>query len=124
MKLPHRVYVAGPYSSNKVIGWLANMCYGLRKSVEVLLAGFAPFSPWLDYLFSLVLRPGECITIEMYYAYSMAWLDVSEALFVLDGWENSKGTLAEIARAEELGIPIVHTLDELKTLFAERENEA
>ena len=97
-----RVYVAGPYSADNVIDVLANIRKGQKSAYELLKAGFAPFCPWLDYQLSFY---GE-ITIEEYRDYSIAWLDGSEAVFVLPGWEKSSGTKAEMARAKELGIPI------------------
>jgi hypothetical protein len=88
---------------------------GMRASVEVLLAGDAPFVPWHDYHFQLMLREGESLSVEDYYRYSMAWLEVSEALLVLPNSEHSKGTQAEIKRAEELGIPVFYSLGELRS---------
>ena len=108
-----RVYVAGCYSADNVIGVLDNMREGIRASVEVLLAGFSPFSPWLDYQFQLMLRNGEMLTVEDYYRYSMAWLEVSDAVLVLPSWQSSVGVQAELARAGELGIPVFYTLEEL-----------
>lgn len=108
-----RVYVAGSYSDNNVISILNNMRRGMRTGTEVLLAGYAPFVPWLDYQLQLMLRGDEKLTVDDYYNYSMAWLEVSDALLVLPNYENSKGTLAEIKRAEELGIPVVYSKGEL-----------
>ena len=101
-----RLYVAGPYSCDNVIGMLENMNRGMRKSTEKLLEGWAPFSPWLDYQYSLMLRDGEKLKVEDYYEYSLAWLRASDAMYVLKGWENSKGTLKEIEVAKSLNIPI------------------
>lgn len=109
-----RVYVAGPYSATNVIAVLDNMRWGMRASVEVLLAGYAPFCPWLDYNFQLQLRGDEALTVQDYYDYSMAWLEASDAVLVLPGWQNSKGTLAEIQRAKEKGIPVFYSLEDLK----------
>ncbi len=109
-----RVYVAGAYSSNNVLGVLDNMRRGMRASTEVFLAGFAPFCPWLDYHYTLMLREGEHLTVEDYYNYSKAWLEVSDAVLVLPNSENSKGTQAEIVRAKELHIPVFNTLEEVK----------
>jgi hypothetical protein len=44
----------------------------------------------------------------------MAWLDVSDAVLLLDGWERSKGTLVEIDRAKELDIPIFNNINGLE----------
>jgi len=102
-----RLYVAGPYSNSSVIGALDNMRRGMRKATEKFLEGWAPFAPWMDYHYSLMLRGDEKLTVEDYYAYSIAWLRVSDAMYVLKGWESSKGTMAEIEIAKEMGIPIM-----------------
>jgi len=109
-----RIYVAGPYSSDNVIDILNNMCRGMRLATEVLLAGFYPFAPWLDYQFSLMLQDDESLTIDDYYKYSIAWLEVSDAILVTQNYEKSNGTLKEIEKARELNIPIFYSLGELK----------
>jgi len=106
-----RIYVAGPYSADNVITVLNNMRIGMRESTRIMLAGFSPFCPFLDYQFQLMLREGEELTIEDYYKYSLDWLEVSDVLVVLDWWENSKGTLGEMARAAELHIPVYYGVD-------------
>ena len=114
-----RIYVAGPYSANNVITILDNIRRGIRASVEVLLAGYAPFCPWLDYQFQFVLLQGETLNVSHYYEYSLAWLRVADAMLVLPGYETSKGTLAEIEEAHELGIPVFYSLDDLKAVVAQ-----
>jgi hypothetical protein len=103
-----RIYVAGAYSSDNVLGVLDNIRIGIRKATEVLLEGNAPFCPWLDYQFQLMLRDNETLTVQDFYDYSMAWLEVSDEVLVLPNSEHSKGTQAEIKRAEELGIPVIY----------------
>jgi len=46
------------------------------------------------------------LTVEDYYRYSMAWLEVADEVWVLPNSESSKGTQAEIKRAKELFIPV------------------
>ena len=118
--------MAGAYSADNVLTVLDNMNKGMRMATLVLLEGFSPFCPWLDYQFKLMAREGEVITLEDYYRYSMAFLEVCDAVLVVPGYEKSKGTLAEIARAKELKMPVVYSLHDLKRLrgdFRYRESD-
>lgn len=109
-----RIYVAGAYSGPDVITILDNMRKGMRLSTEVMIAGYAPFVPWFDFHFQLMIREGEIITLRQYYDYSIAWLSVSDAVIVVPNWENSTGTKKELEIARSMNIPIVYSLDELK----------
>ena len=44
----------------------------------------------------------------------MAWVEVSDAIFVMRDSEKSGGVQREIARAQELGIPVCYTFEELR----------
>jgi hypothetical protein len=110
-----KIYVAGAYSANNVLDVLKNIGRGEDYSAKLFMMGYAPFCPWHDKDF--VLRNWDRdFTVKMFYDYSMAWLEVSDIVFVIPGYENSKGTLAEIERAKELSIPIVYSIDELEKL--------
>lgn len=117
MQAKKRIYVAGAYSADNVLDVLNNIRKGQRIAVEVLLAGFAPFCPWLDHQFQFMLRDNETLTVQNYYDYSMAWLEVSDAVLLVPGWETSKGTANEIKRADELCIPVFIILEDLKVYF-------
>lgn len=101
-----RIYVAGPYSADNVITVLDNMRRGIRVCTELLLKGYAPFCPWLDYQFNLMLRDAESLSVSDFYECSTAWLSTADEMLVLPGWQNSTGTLAEIKLAKEKGIPV------------------
>lgn len=109
-----RIYIAGAYSGPNVITILDNMRRGMRLSTEVFLAGYAPFCPWHDFLYHLVLMEGEQLTIDEYYRYSLAWLVVADSVLVVPGYEQSKGTAEEIMIAHTAGIPVFYSIDELK----------
>ena len=109
-----RVYVAGPYSADNISDIFENIRKGMRAGVEVFLAGYSPYVSWHDFHHNLMLKDGESLSVNDYYEMSMAWLVVSDAMLVLPGWMESKGTLAEIKRAEELKIPIFYTFEALK----------
>lgn len=109
-----RVYVAGAYSADKVLDVFDNMRVGMRIGTEILLMGFAPFVPWFDYHFQLMLRQGENLFLKDYYRYSVSWLEVSDYMFVLPNSQDSKGTQDEIKIATNKRIPIFYSLEDLK----------
>lgn len=112
-----RVYVAGLYSRNEkgevahIVEALENMRVGIKACKDLLLAGHEPFCPWLDYLFFLVLDDREKITEEQIKRYSLAWLQASEVMVVLPGWQNSPGTKREISEAKKYGITVYHGIE-------------
>lgn len=113
-----RVYVAGTISPTRqdehpVMQFLDNIRRGQRASLDVLFAGFTPFSPFLDFQYWFHVRNSEKITEKMIKALSMDWLEVSDAILVTHPYRASKGTLAEIERARELKIPVFYSLDDL-----------
>jgi hypothetical protein len=108
---PLRIYVGGKYNDEHVFKILNNMRVGIKYSIAIFNLGHYPYSPWLDYPF-IWLGEGE-LDCERLYDLSMAWLKVSEAMFVVPGWETSKGTKAEIKEAESLGIPIYYNLEDI-----------
>ena len=109
-----RIYIAGAYSADNVITVLDNMREGMRFATKVFLIGYSPFCPWLDFHFQLMLHDNERLSVEDYYKYSIDWLEVSDAILLVPGWEKSKGTLSEIRKGKELNIPIFYNIDELK----------
>jgi len=112
----YRVYIAGPYSADNPIDMLNNMRAGMRAATELMQHGnIAPFCPFLDYHFQLQLREGESLSVEGYYRYSMAWLEVSDAMLLLEGWGNSKGAKEEFWKAKHLRMPTFYFK---KNLFA------
>ena len=108
-----RVYVAGAMSANNILQMLENISEGIKVGAELLRLGFAPFVPHLDIAFKLQQGKGYEVPMEYYYGYTMEWLKASEAVLVVPGWETSTGTKAEIAKAQELNIPVYYSIDEL-----------
>jgi hypothetical protein len=107
-----RIYVAGKYSDNNVVDVLKNIGMGERVCADLFVAGYAPFCPWHDKSY-VMLNPELEFSVQQFYDYSIAWLKVSDAMFLLPNWKESKGTLKEIEIAKEQGIPVFETIDEL-----------
>jgi len=112
-----RVYVAGPYSDPDVMRVCDNIWCGINAAVTLLRNGFAPFCPWLDILMAIQAGP-NALTVGELKAYSLAWLERADCLFVLPGWEHSEGTKAEINRAQELEIPVYYDMAEIARAYA------
>jgi len=109
-----RVYVAGAYSADNVIDVLKNIGRGEHWAAVIFMHGFAPFCPWHDKQF-VTDNYNHDFTVDQFYEYSIAWLKVSEALFLVPGWGKSKGTLKEIEISKEMGIPIFDSFESLIT---------
>lgn len=84
-----RVYVAGAYSADNVLDVLRNIGRGEHYAAKLFGLGFAPFCPWHDKDYA-IRNWDKDITVQMFYDYSMAWLEVSDIVFLVPGWENSK----------------------------------
>ena len=117
-----KIYVAGAYSDDNVLGILKNIGRGEEYASKLFQNGFAPFTPWHDKDFVIKHWRKE-FSVEMFYNYSMEWLRVSDAVFIvpncqgLRNWEDSKGTLAEINEAEKNNIPVFYELFDLLKHF-------
>lgn len=114
-----RVYVAGAYSSNNTIEVLKNIGKGEKLAAEVFLNGFAPFVPWSDRSF-IFHFPEKEFDVKDFYKYSMEWLNVSDCVILVPGWEFSKGTLKEIEQADRLGIPVFKDIESMKNYYKNR----
>ena len=104
-----RVYVAGKLNDD-ACGYITNVHQMIVWAEKVRKLGFAVFVPGLDFLQGVVF--GNWIYSD-YFNNSQSWLDVSDAVFLVPGWETSSGTKREIKRAKANGIPVYSDLDML-----------
>ena len=108
-----RIYIAGAISAPNLLQALDNIRRSVETANSALEAGYAVFSPHIDFQLFLGLKEGKAININEIQASSMAWLEVSDAVLVAKRWQKSKGTKKEIKRAEKLGIPVYFHIEEL-----------
>jgi len=119
-----KVYVAGAYSDNNVIGVLKNIGRGEEIASKLFLKRYAPFTPWHDKDY-VIKHWREDMTIDMFYNYSMAWLHCSDCILIvpnvkgLKDWEQSSGTIAEIEEAKKNNIPVFYTIEDMETYYNE-----
>jgi hypothetical protein len=99
-------------SSPNPLIFLENLRKGMRVSTQLLLNGQSVFSPFIDFNLFFQVQDGEQITVEAIKESSLDWLEVSDAMVLVPGWEDSEGTKAEVYLAKELGIPVYANIDD------------
>ncbi len=116
-----RVYIAG-----KLVDDAPKYNVNKKKMIQVAIdakhAGFAVFVPCLED------KLAECDLSKDwdysdYFNNSQPWLEVSDAVLLVPGWEDSEGTRKEIETARELGIPVFDCLDCLFQHFNEQDED-
>lgn len=119
MKKIEYVYIAGLLtprgvrSTNPAIEYLLNVRDMARVGLNLLKMGFAPFCPGLDFLYFLILKDDERITEQMIKRFSKDWLRRCDAILMTEEWEKSPGSIAEKKLAEDLGLPIFYSIEEI-----------
>jgi hypothetical protein len=84
-----------------------------KASINLKRCGYAAYNPGLDVLEGVIAGDLE---YHDYFKPNFEWLSKADALFVLPYSQNSKGVQAEIERAKELKIPVVHSITELEVI--------
>lgn len=117
-----KVYVAGAYSDDNVLGVLRNIGRGEQEAANLFSMGYAPFTPWHDKDF-ILKNPYAKFDVKQFQEYSMEWLRLCDVVLIvpnvkgLKDWKHSKGTLAEIEEANKLKIPVVFSFEQLLNMF-------
>ena len=99
-----RVYIASPYSKG-------DQAINVRRQIDcadaLMALGFTPYAPLLSHFQHLVHpRP-----IKDWYKFDNEWVKACDYLLRLPG--ESKGADDEVALANELGIPVFYSIEEL-----------
>ena len=105
-----RIYIAGPLNDDAV-GYIKNLHNMIQTAEAVRMLGCSVYVPGLDFMQGLVFGNWNYTD---YFDNSQAWLEVSDAVFMIAGWAFSSGCKKEHKRALELGIPVCFSIDELK----------
>lgn len=97
-------YIAGAFTAPTDEGIERNILRAERVAGIAISLGLAPIIPH-SIGRSFKQGPGD---YEFWCAATLEMLQRSDVVFVVPGYEKSKGTLAEIAEAERLLIPILY----------------
>lgn len=109
------VYVSGPYRNASIRGVVENIRRAEGAAIKIWQMGAACICPHLN----TALLDGSCPD-DVWLRGDLEIIQRCDALFLVDGWINSKGAQAEKVRAEEIGIPVFHQFWELENWLREK----
>ena len=97
------VFIAGPYGRDGYLTITRNIARA-REAAAFLANNAIPFfCPHLNSAYFEYITPD--VPVQFWNDLDLAVLDHASAVWLLDGWETSKGTLVELDRAKLLRIP-------------------
>ena len=103
-----KVYIAGPYRAATPALVDANIKQARDAMADLLRQGHTPFCP--HSMSGAFERDYADIPDEAYLEMELEWLRLCDAILMLPGWEQSSGSLAEKALAEELDLPVYYAI--------------
>ena len=117
---PLKIYIAGPYSPKNCDLHTAPIIAhrNVKKAIEVfwklVKKGHYPYIPHLSHFIHLE-TPEDMIPPpqEFWYKFDLEWLKSCDAIFMLEGWENSRGARLELETAKKLGLQIFFKLEDV-----------
>jgi ribosomal protein S2 len=106
-KRVYRIYISGALTNDPQ----SNIQKAIEVAERLWQAGYYPYVPHLLWFWHERFPHEHNEWLE----YDFAWLEICDAVFVID--ENSEGVRKELQKARALGIPVVRSIDELRKLF-------
>lgn len=100
------IYVAGKYRDKTEIGVYNNIQLARLSAIRLWKLGWVVICPHLNTSFM-----GGIVSDEFFIESDLELLSRSDAIFMLDNWEDSPGANKEHALAQELGIRIFYQKD-------------
>jgi hypothetical protein len=104
------VYLSGPMTAKQGYTVEQNVHAGLRAHLDLLQRGIPNFCPHLGGGYPSAWTD---VPWDAWLEYDLAVIDRCTHLLMLPRWETSAGALKEKAYAEQRGVPVLFTLDEL-----------
>lgn len=118
-----KIYIAGPYNGRNVIEVIENIHHGLLLNSAIKWMGFRTYCPWSDFLEALFLPGRPAIEWK---GDALEELLECNALVLADDnprWQDSKGTIDELATCVQNDMPIFLESDLLElAVWASKKN--
>jgi hypothetical protein len=112
--LPWRIYIAGPYRADTPHQIIEHIETARDAMAALLRAGHMPFCP--HSMTARFERDYQDIGEDCYLQLGIVWLRQCQGVLVLPGWEQSEGTLAEVAEAHRLGMPLWYSVEDVPSV--------
>ena len=110
------IYVAGPYRAATRDDIARNIDAARVIGISAAAIGWFPVIPHANTAHMELDLPE--LGDDFWLRGTLEMMERCDAVVLVPGWQNSAGTLGEIARADELRIPIFRTLDTLPSAHA------
>lgn len=110
------VYIAGPYGDAG--GYLSidrNIARARSAAAWLARNEIGYYCPHLNSAHFEAIVPD--VPVSFWYAMDLALMPIADALLVLDGWQNSTGTQAEILEWAKTGKPMFYDEDDRELLL-------
>jgi hypothetical protein len=99
------------------VDYLKNVSNMMTEAEHLRRLGFSIYVPAIDLLMGIKFG---YTGYNDYFDNSQPWLKAADAVYLCAGWENSKGTKAEMETAMSHGIPVFDNPDELLKYFQDK----
>lgn len=103
------VYLAGPITAKDGYTVEANVAAALAVFLTCIARGIPAFCPHVTAAFP----SSQEVDYETWLAYDLRVLDRCTHLLLLPRWETSPGAVGERRYAEQIGVPVIVTIDDL-----------
>ena len=107
-----KVYLAGKLNA-EAVGYNNNRSKMMHCAINLHNLGYSVFVPCL--VEQLALVDTKDWIYDDYFLNSQPWLEASDVIYLVPGWQGSKGTEEEIESAIKLNIPIFEDILTLNT---------
>jgi len=115
-----RVYIAGKLN-DMAVDYNKHRARMMHTAADAHEAGFSVFVPSMVEQLAMIKGGWE---YDDYFGNSQPWLEVSQAVLLVPGYETSTGTIAEIGLAIKSKIPVFESLENMIDYFIGAPSEA